>query len=761
MCHSAGILVLLFFCFKPGLAPAGLAKQDAGQAAFQRGSFAEAATFWEQSAAAFQKQGNTNARIEALVDLSAAYQALGQHPNAIQTLSEAVDLANRGGSRTSQILAKGKLGAALVMILQSDRAEPLLRESLAMARADKNQELTAAILTDLGDLLVTQKRPDEALAAFVESGDLARQAGDGLLTAQALCNAAATAAEAGNAEKAEQLNGAALKETDRLADSHQKAFLLVTAARTDQEIKPADAGEADRLRLRARQAYQDAGEMAGALEDPRIETYALGYLGELYAQDKQYETALSLTRRAAFLAQQAGMPEALYRWEWQTGRLLKEQGEPEAAIAAYRRAVQTLQPIRHDISLGYGNARAQESFRQSLGPLFYELADLLLGQADGEKDPDQEQRLLREARDNVEQLKSVELEDYLQDSCVNIMRAKTKSVENLDPHAVVIYLIPLASRTEVLVSLATGIHRFTAEVGSDALTAEVREFRHQLETRTTNEYLTEARQLYDWLIRPAHDLLVTNRINTLVFVPDGALQTIPFAALQDGNRFLIEEFAVAVSPALSLMEPHAIQRQNVRMLVGGLSDSVQGFPSLNFVPTELKNIEPVYPSESMLNGAFVMPALREKLTDEQFTIVHIASHGQFNSDAHKTFVLTYDGKLTLNSLEALIRPSQYRGKPVELLVLSACQTASGDDRAALGLAGVAVKAGARSALASLWSVNDQSTTALISGFYHELKEAPGISKAQALQAAQIQMLGDRRYRHPCYWAPYLIIGNWL
>jgi CHAT domain-containing protein len=255
--------------------------------------------------------------------------------------------------------------------------------------------------------------------------------------------------------------------------------------------------------------------------------------------------------------------------------------------------------------------------------------------------------------------------------------------------------------------------------------------------------------------------LTADQINTLVFVPDGALRTIPFAALQDGKRFMVEDFAVAVSPGLSLMEPHRIQRKNVHLLLGGLSDSVQGFPSLDFVPAELQRIEPVYQSEALMNGAFVMPALQKKLTQEQFSIIHIASHGQFDSDAHKTFVLTYDGKLTLNNLESLIRPSQYRGKPVELLVLSACQTASGDDRAALGLAGVAVKAGARSALASLWSVSDQSTSDLISDFYHQLRDSPSLSKAQALQAAQTKMLGDRRYRHPCYWAPYLIIGNWL
>jgi CHAT domain-containing protein len=616
-------------------------------------------------------------------------------------------------------------------------------------------------LNDLGNLLVTQKKSDEALAAFEESSALARESGDSLLAAQSLCNAAATAASLGMDQKADQLNGEVLKAIGRLENSYQKAFLLVNAAQLDHRIKPADQADAKRLLLRAQQSCQRAIEMAEAMDDQRIETYALGFLGELYGQDGQPDQALSLTRRAAFLAQQAGMPEALYRWEWQAGRLLNAQGKTDEAIASYRRAIQTLQPVRHDISLGYGNATAQLSFRQSLGPLFYEMADLLLAQAGGEKNPDKEQQLLREARDTVEQLKSGELEDYLQDSCVNIMRAKSKSVENLDPQAAVFYLIPLATRTEVLVSLTSGIHRFTAEVGAGALTDEVRKFRHLLETRTSNEYLVESRQLYDWLVRPARELLAANHINTLVFVADGALQTIPFAALQDGNRFLIEEFAVAVSPAMSLMEPHAIQRENVRLLLGGLSDSVQGFPALNFVPAELQTVGLVYPSESLLNGSFVMPALQEKLTQEQFTIVHIASHGQFNSDAHKTFVLTHDGKLTLNSLESLIRPSQYRGKPVELLVLSACQTASGDDRAALGLAGVAVKAGARSALASLWSVNDQSTSALISGFYHQLKDSPSISKAQALQAAQIEMLGDRRYRHPCYWAPYLIIGNWL
>lgn len=97
---------------------------------------------------------------------------------------------------------------------------------------------------------------------------------------------------------------------------------------------------------------------------------------------------------------------------------------------------------------------------------------------------------------------------------------------------------------------------------------------------------------------------------------------------------------------------------------------------------------------------------------------------------------------------------------MELLTLSACQTAAGDDRAALGLAGVAVKAGARSALATLWFINDQATALLITEFYHQLRD-PDLSKAKALQRAQLILLNDRRYQHPGYWSPFLLIGNWL
>src|SRR5207249_751635 len=286
----------------------------------------------------------------------------------VQILEDALARAEKTGDRYRVTLVKSKLGAALIMTLEVERAASLLRESLEVARADKDSNFAGAILNDLGNLLATQQKYAEALTNYEESVAFARQTSNSLLTAQALCNAASTAARAGEYQKADDLNTRAVQEINRLDSSHAQAFLLLTAGQTDRQIKLADSQiaqrlSAQRLMRRSQQLFQQALELGEKIDDHAIETYALGYLGQLYEQDGQPDAALAFTRRAAFAAQQVQMSEALYRWEWQTGRLLKARGETEPALAAYHRAVQTLQPIRNDVSLGYGNAATRRSFR--------------------------------------------------------------------------------------------------------------------------------------------------------------------------------------------------------------------------------------------------------------------------------------------------------------------------------------------------------------------------------------------------------------
>jgi CHAT domain-containing protein len=541
--------------------------------------------------------------------------------------------------------------------------------------------------------------------------------------------------------------------------THDLALLYLRCGQTDWRRQQARPRNETQLLIRAGRSYEKALAIAGELKDTRAMSYALGYLGQLRAAEGITPVALELSRRAAFAAQEAQMPDALYRWEWQTGRLHRAQGNREVAIAAYQRAVQTLKPIRRDLL--YSSGLANAGFREAVSPVFYELTDLLLERADTATDAAEEQRVLREACDTVELLRSFELENYLQDECMDLLRTKAARIENIDPKTAVVYVISMPDRTELLVGIGPKLKHMKVPVGAMQLTAEVQAYRSHLQRRTTNEHLEEARQLYQWLIAPIRGLLASAGIETLVFVPDGALRTIPMSALQDGQQFLIEQFAVAVNPGLTLLEPRPIQRSHVRTLQAGVSEAIQHRAPLPNVRAEVQAVQRAFGGTTLMDREFVLPALQKAFANSQYQIVHFATHGQIDSDASKSYLLTYDGKLTFDQLEELIRPSQFRGRAVELLALSACETATGDDRAALGLAGVALKAGARSTLATLWSVHDESTAILIGEFYSQLAGTPAISKAHAMQLAQLKVLHDSRFEHPGYWSPYLIIGNWL
>jgi CHAT domain-containing protein len=261
-------------------------------------------------------------------------------------------------------------------------------------------------------------------------------------------------------------------------------------------------------------------------------------------------------------------------------------------------------------------------------------------------------------------------------------------------------------------------------------------------------------------MQPLEPYLNEFNIHTLVFVPDGALRTIPMAALHDGEQFLIQKYAVATTPGLTLTDARGLDREHVHLLSIALTEGVQGFAPLPNIQREIQNIQDLFGGTALLNKEFLKTNIERTMKQENFTIVHIASHGKFDQNPQDSYVLAYDQKITMNQLGELIGLFQFRQTPLDLLTLSACETAAGDERGALGLAGVAIKAGARSALATLWFINDQASSLLVTQFYTQLKQSSH-SKAQALQEAQLTLLDHAIYRHPSYWAPFLLINNWL
>jgi CHAT domain-containing protein len=731
---------------------------EQGLQAYQRGSFDQALTAWKQAADLYERDGKVGEQSRALAQAAEASESLGQVSQALQQLELALTLAQQTGDRTKIASVMESLGRAYLAARKPDAAVPHLTQALAMAQADKNRRLIAAIHNDLGIAQVAQEHDADALASFTTSAQEAQAAGDRPLTVRAYINAARMALKLNQPDNARNWLDRSFDALNDFEPSHDKAMNLIQVGLGYQQLRASMPAMSAPLLLRSAGVLLKAATVAEQIGDARMRSYADGYLGHVYETEYRYDEALQLTRRAVFTAQSANAPESLFRWQWQLGRLLAATSKLDEAIASYSNATATLRPIRMEVASAWG----KDSFTgdDSVRAMFFEFADLLLQRASLTADQQAAEQYLRSARDAIETYKAAELRDYFRDDCVDTLQARITKLDTLTTGTAVVYPIVFADRLELLVSLPNGLKRLSIPVSSTTLTKEVRAFRKTVEKRTTRQYLPHAQQLYAWLIRPLEPDLASFEINTLVFIPDGPLRTVPMAALHDGKKFLIEKFAVATTPGLSLTDPRPIDREKVRMLSSGLTRAVQGYPSLPFVEEEINNIRPLYKGDQLLNADFLTPRLEQELKDHPYGILHIATHGWFASDTTQSYLLTYNGKLTMNELDRLIGLFRYRKDPLELLTLSACQTGVGDDRAALGLAGVAIKAGARSALATLWFINDEASATLVSEFYRELRN-PKLSKAQALQHAQQKLLADRVYEHPAYWSPFLLLNNWL
>jgi len=383
-----------------------------------------------------------------------------------------------------------------------------------------------------------------------------------------------------------------------------------------------------------------------------------------------------------------------------------------------------------------------------------------------------QQRLARPARQclaGLGQDKLAELDNFFRDACA---RPEAVNIDTLDPQAAIVYPILLSDRLEVIVKLPgqQELRRYSQPgVSSQNVDEAVERVRLSLVRRSTSlsQIKRESNQIYTWLIKPFETELESaldrsqSQIKTLVFVLDGVLRGVPMAALYDGSQFLIENFNVALSPGLQLLTPQPLQPQNLQVLTGGLTEARQGFSALPGVAVELQQITTEVSAKLLLNQDLTNQNLIQQLSNVPFNVVHLATHGQFSSNAEETFILTWDDRLKVKQLSDLLRNRDVRSStPLELLVLSACQTASGDQRAALGLAGVAVRSGARSTVATLWSVNDEAAATLMARFYQELTQ-PGMTKAQALRQAQLALLREPQFKQPYYWSPFVLIGNWL
>jgi len=731
---------------------------ERGSLSLRLGAFADAVADLEIALGLYEMMSDTAKQCKVLLMLSEAGSMTGQYRKALQYLEKALPLARGLNDRRQTALVLNGMGNAYIGLGRGEQAYEDLNQGLTIARESGYSDVMAAILNNLGNLYIFRNNYQEALDNYRKSARQAEKAGNLSLSVIAIVNGAKVVFQTGKYTETLAELDKAMDQLMGLEDSYTKAYSFINVSLSYSDLRSRLPAQNKSISLQAYMSLNEALHVAQRINDQRTASYAYGYLGRLYEDEGRLPEALELTRLAVFAAQKKNVSEALYKWHWQSGRILARLGQIDEAIKSYRQAIYDLQAIREEMSSCYANPEA--SYRKTAGAVCSELVKLLLQRASTLPTEDEIEPYLIEARDTLEILKVYELKEYFKDDCLDAARFAGKKMDEVSAKAVVIYPILFSDRLELLVSFLGRLKRFTIPVGADALTVEIREFRRKLEKRTTWEFLPHAQRIYDWLIRPLEKDLNEVKPDTIVFVPDGPLRTIPMTALHDGNQFLINSYAIAITPSLNLTDPGPLRLEKAKLLALGLTESVQGFPGLPYVSDELKAAKEFFGGEILLNEVFRVPNMEMELKKEPFSIVHIASHGHFGKDAAETFILTFDERFNMDQFGEFVGLFRFRDEPLDLLTLSACETAAGDDRAALGLAGVAVRAGARSAIATLWHVNDPASYELIVEFYRQLR-TPHMSRAAALRAAQLKMLNDLRYDHPGYWAPFLLINNWL
>ncbi len=760
----------------------------------QIGQLAEATQEWEQAIQIYQRQDDEVARSQlpkVLTEQGQAYNDLGQNRRAIKILQSAVELAKHNPDSRTQAATLGALGNAYWSVGNYEQALDAHQASLKIAR-QLNSDYIASSLNNLGNLYISrsERYRYQANIARVEGDDREKarliqwaeqemaaarsafeeslrqsQAAGGITHVKALLNLNRLLEKLPSPDwtaiARNRAQSLALVET--LPDSRDKAYVLINLAQIRHSVGSRELGKSY---PNAPLLLKKAVSIARSIGDKRVESFALGSLGQIYQSAGQPSDAMELTQQAQWAAGQANAADSAYRWQWQAGRLLKQAGKKREAIASYEQAIASLQSIRSNLVAI--NADLQFDFRDSVEPVYRELMQLLLEQA-GVSSQEQQKTNLSKTIDTLELLKLAELQNYFGNECVEVAQADAKSEASLvDTNAAIIYSVILSDRTAMILRSPNGqLTSYAVPLNQEQMQQEIDRLRRLLEKRSTNEYLLPAQKVYNTLIRPLEGDLAAAKVKTLIFIHDDVLRQVPMAALHDGQRFLIQNYAIATTPSLTLTTRTTAAERYSGALIMGLTVERPPFDALANVPIEVASVQKILGGTELLDRDFTLINLQKQLQNKSYPVVHIATHGKFGVDAASTFLLTFDSRITLEQIDEVLRQAELSRKqtrrdqqPVELLTLSACQTAAGDNRAALGIAGVAVRAGVRSALASLWNINDPATVPLIEEFYTQL-EQPNVTKAEALQKAQLKMIADLEYSHPAVWSPFILIGNWL
>ncbi len=648
---------------------------------------------------------------------------------------------------------RSNLMSNFVYDIHPDFMEEILYDCLLTAHNETNAQATVILLNSIGNFYSSIDDHRRAIKIYKTINRIYIYTDTNDIPAYANINCARSYAEIENLDQSLFHLEQAKLLIESINGIEAKTLLNLTSINIYLELIMTHQDEKIQLMRVAFEIIERTQHLVSHLNDSRLHSYLNGYTGRLYELNNQFESAIKLTQTAWYNAQNEALTDLYFSCQWQLGRIYKKMNNFGLAIQAYDSAL-------YHLDLHDQQSLKQQNYSEKLNP-FSEFSDLLLTRSESAKNDIDRQYYFKKARDLIEKQKSIELTNFLQDSCASQRLANNVDIDDYSPKTAIIYILPLHNRTEFIISHRGIFYRFTQKTNSSDLREKINSFKQMIKKRTTFQFITFAKQLYDLLVQPYEPFLLEHSIDTLVFVPDKLMQDVPLAALYDGVNFLVKNYAIAISPGLTLAKKQRVDFDKSKLLACGISEGTQGFDPLQFVPDEIRSIESITNCKKIINDEFTHTKFAEELLHNNYSFVHIASHG-FLAERHSdSYLLTWNSKLSVKQFESILKPNQFRGIPLELLTLSACQSASSYSNTALGLAGIAYNSGVKSVIGSLWFINDQASSELITKFYNNLFQAKRIGKAKALQNAQISLMNDSRYRHPYFWSSFLIIGNWL
>jgi CHAT domain-containing protein len=496
---------------------------------------------------------------------------------------------------------------------------------------------------------------------------------------------------------------------------------------------------------------ESAVKLAQEINNPRVASFALGAMGKHYESQQEYDRALYWTKQAQFSAQQAQAPDSLYQWDWQAARIYRAMGETEASIEAYQRAIVSLQLIRNNYSQLQGDPLS--NFQSNIEPIYRSLIELLLSNNSDESD-------LQQALQTKDLLLLSELENFFKDDCFELetYTEKDKLAYLKQTDTAVVNTIILDDKTYLIWQFSDGkFKKYAVNISQSQLEKLVTQWRFDLENKENDNYLPLSQQLYKLFFSPAVQAdLETSKPKNLIFVNDGILRNVPLVSLHDGHKFLVENYSVTNSLGFNIRAKQA-NLPVEKAIAFGLSTQTEQFPPLPYVEQEIKKLGELVKQKQFLNNQFSLKNFVQQVESNETSLVHIATHGQFGGTTENTFLQAYQSQISLKELEETlsVRNHNFPGNPIQLLVLSACETAVSNPRSTLGMSGVAARAGVSNVLGSLWSVNDQQIVTLINGFYSYWIQ-DGLSQPEALRQAQLDLIKSSN-NHPSNWSSMILI----